>query len=112
MLVTSIHMALLIASGRLYHPKRTGSEQISHLLADDMLVFCRADRSSFKELNYWHLLETTYLNTGLSINRDKSRLLFSKGCKLKFKRRTLFHYWHFYWPSPYQILGASFETII
>jgi len=50
-----------------------------HYFADDMLIFCRANKASFKELN--HLLEMLHMNSGLDINRSKSKLFVSKGCK-------------------------------
>ena len=56
---------------------------ISHLLfADDMLVFCRADKSSIKELN--KIFDKLSFNTGLQVNREKSRAFFSKSCKHKY----------------------------
>ena len=46
-----------------------------------MLIFCRANKASFKEIN--HLFELLLLNAGLSINRSKSKLFVSQGCKHK-----------------------------
>ena len=67
----SIQMDLAMASGKLQPIKRSTSNHLSHLLfVDDMLIFCRANKSSLKELNY--LLASLQLNTGLTINRSKS----------------------------------------
>jgi hypothetical protein len=72
-------MELSTDVGFIQNFKREKSLQISHLLfADDMLVFCRANKKSFKGVN--DLLDKMGNNTGLSINRDKSKVYFSKGC--------------------------------
>ena len=48
----SVHMELSLASARLSPLKRVGVDQVSHLLfAEDMLIYCKVDKSSFKELN-------------------------------------------------------------
>ena len=78
----SIHMHLASESGRIHLLKRNEELHISHILfADDMLVFCRANKSSVLELN--RLLQKLYLNTGLLVNREKSKIYFSKSCKHK-----------------------------
>ena len=65
-----IHMHLAIESGKIKPLKRSEQFQISHLLfADDMLVFCRADKSSIKGLN--GIIKNLHLNTGLKVNRGK-----------------------------------------
>ncbi|XP_020266328.1 uncharacterized protein LOC109841800 [Asparagus officinalis] len=75
----SIGMELATISGNIQNFKTQQELQVSHILfADDMLVFCRANRSSFEGIN--NLLEAMALNTGLCINRKKSKLFFSKGC--------------------------------
>jgi hypothetical protein len=78
----SICMDLAVAKGTIEPLKRGVPNQISHLLfADDMLVFCRANKKSFRELN--KLFALLQLNTGLSINKEKTKVFFSKGCKRK-----------------------------
>ena len=78
----SISMDLAVAKGTIHPLKRGSPNQISHLLfADDMLVFCRADKKSLKELG--NLFDVLKCNTGLSINKEKSKVFFSKGCKHK-----------------------------
>ena len=52
-----------------------------HLFVDDMLIFCRANRSSLQGDNT--LLQDLSLNTGLAINRAKSKKILSKGCQDK-----------------------------
>ena len=55
---------------------------VSHLLfADDMLVHCKGDRKSAAGLN--NALHKFHLNTGLAINKQKSKAFFSKGCRDK-----------------------------
>ena len=52
---------------------------VSHLLiADDMLIFSKRTIASLKGVD--HILEQLARNTGLSINREKSKAVFSKGC--------------------------------
>ena len=52
---------------------------ISHLLfADDMLAYCKGDRTSAKGLNF--ALQELEWYTGLVINKEKSKAFFSKGC--------------------------------
>jgi len=55
---------------------------VSHLIsADDMLIFCKAHEKSFTIINTF--LDNLAMNTGLTINRGKSKLFLSKGCKEK-----------------------------
>ncbi|XP_020258784.1 uncharacterized protein LOC109835211 [Asparagus officinalis] len=78
----SIGMELAVISGKIQNFKTQHDLQVSHILfADDMLVFCRANKKSFEGIN--NLLDTMALNTGLCINRKKSKLYFSKGCNCK-----------------------------
>jgi hypothetical protein len=77
-----IHMELSNMKGSIQNFKKAKGLQISHLLfADDMLVFSRANVKSFKGINL--LLDSFANNTGLSVNKDKSRIYFSKGCSNK-----------------------------
>jgi len=79
--VMEFGMHLSTLSGNLKALRR-GEDNVTHLLfADDMLVFCRGHQNSVRTLNT--LLEDVHLNTGLQINRSKSRLFFSKGCTNK-----------------------------
>ena len=72
-------MHLAIESEKIKPLKRSEQFQISHLLfADDMLVFCRADKSSIKGLN--GIIKNLHLNTGLKVNRGKTKVYFSKSC--------------------------------
>ena len=72
-------MQLTTFSGRL-EPLKRGQDDVTHLLfADDMLLFCRGTKSSASELN--NLLEEFHLNTGLQVNKNKSKLYLSKSCK-------------------------------
>lgn len=76
----SIQMDLAVAKGEIHPLKRGVPNQISHLLfADDMLVFCRGHKQSLKNLDI--LFEKLQLNTGLAINKEKTKVFFSKGCK-------------------------------
>lgn len=78
----SIGMELASANGSIRSYKRNPKLQVTHLFfADDMLVFCNADRKSFEGFNA--LLHNLALNTGLVINRGKSRVFFSKGASNK-----------------------------
>jgi hypothetical protein len=75
----SIRMELANVEGKIQNFKRSQELQVSHLLfADDMLVFCRANKHSFDGLN--NLLSDLSHNTGLNINRSKSKVFFSTGC--------------------------------
>jgi len=74
-------MHLAILTGKIQLIKR-GTQEISHLLfADDMLVFCRGNTSSVTALN--SILEDMYLFAGLEMNKQKSKLFLSKGCRNK-----------------------------
>ena len=78
----SIYMHLASASEKIRPLKRSKQLHIPHILfAYDMLVFCRADKSSIKELN--GIIKNLHLNTGLMINRDKSKVYFSRSCRNK-----------------------------
>lgn len=67
-------------AGRFQQPKRSAPYQLSHLLfADDMLIFCKANKSSMQELN--NLLDILQWNAGLQINKSKSKMYVSKGTK-------------------------------
>jgi len=46
-----------------------------------MLVFCKGNKNSVSALN--SLLEDLFLNTGLEINKQTSKLFLSKGCSNK-----------------------------
>src|SRR5436190_4850978 len=62
------------------HPiKRNIQPIISHLLfADDILVFCRADKKSFQKLK--SILNEFQNFTGLAINSEKSTCFLSRAC--------------------------------
>ncbi|XP_020271020.1 uncharacterized protein LOC109846208 [Asparagus officinalis] len=80
----SVSMELATLTGNIQNIKKNKDLQVSHLLfADDMLVFCRANKRSFQGINY--LLESLANNTGLNINRKKSKVFFSRGCSNKTK---------------------------
>jgi len=71
----TLHMDLTTAAGRIRPVKRGSANYVSHLLfADDILVFCKANRASFQEIEL--LLQNLSLNTGLSINKAKSKGVF------------------------------------
>ena len=75
----SIHLQLAPESGRIKPLKRSDQLHINHLLfADDLLIFCKADNFSAHEFNI--LLERLHMNTGLRINKEKSKAFFSKSC--------------------------------
>jgi len=50
-------------------------------LADDMLVHCRGDRKSAAGLN--QALHKLHLFSGLTVNIQKGKAFFSRGCKEK-----------------------------
>ncbi|XP_020249670.1 uncharacterized protein LOC109827119 [Asparagus officinalis] len=78
----SIGMEIATISRNIQNFHKQQDLQISHILfADDMLVFCRANKKSFEGIN--NLLSSMELNTGLKINRSKSKIFFSKGCNNK-----------------------------
>jgi len=67
----SIKMQLAITS-RQIQPLKREQQDVTHLLfADDMLVFCKGNKNSVSALN--SLLEDLFLNTGLEINKQKSK---------------------------------------
>jgi len=60
---------------------------ITHLLfADDLLIFSKGDLSSLKKID--RILELLVENTGLSINREKRKIFFGKGCLKKEKLKN------------------------
>jgi len=105
----SIHMHLATESGRIHPLKRNVELHVSHLLfADDMLVFYRADKSSVHELN--KLLEQLHLNTGLQVNRGKSKIYFSKSCKYKNELASILGVPISSFPTKY--LGLPFDYLL
>ena len=79
----SIQMEIFAAFGKFKPIKRTpGGGVIAHLLfADDMLIFTKSNACSIKAED--SLLDLLSINTGLSINKERSKIFFSKGCKRK-----------------------------
>lgn len=76
----SIQMELSMAAGRIKPIKRGMDSSFSHLLfADDMLIFCKGNKESLREVNI--LLAKLSHNTGLSINKSKSKIFFSRGAQ-------------------------------
>ena len=76
---------------------------VSHLLfADDMLVYCKGDEKSTYGLN--DALQNLELYTGLAINKDKSKVFFSKGCKHKESIESILGVCI---DSPNQVFGSS-----
>jgi len=71
-------MDLAIAKKAISPIERNAQVQVSHLLFADMLIFCHADKQSMQHVSY--LLGELELNTDLAINKQKSRIYFSKGC--------------------------------
>jgi len=95
----SIIMELSMHWGKI-NPIKRGKLEVSHLLfADDILFFCEGDEKSAKGLT--ELLEQFRLNTGLVINKNKSKAFFSKGC------RDHGYIGHSSWEFPHKILWAS-----
>ena len=77
----SIGMTLSAVFGKL-QPLKRGQEGITHLFfADDVLVFCKENTGSAK--THSKLLEDLHLNIGLQMNKNKSKLYLSEGCKCK-----------------------------
>jgi len=72
----SISMDLSVLTTKL-KPIEEGYEDVTYLFADDVLVFCKADKSSVKGLN--DILQKLQLNTCLEINKQKSKVFFSEG---------------------------------
>ena len=107
---SSIHMQLAIVSDRIQPLKRSVQLHISYLLfADDLLVFCRADRSSIKELIA--LLEKLHLNTDLRVNRDKSKAYLSKSYINKIELATIFRVSSSTLPAKYLEIPLSISYI-
>ncbi|XP_020250145.1 uncharacterized protein LOC109827551 [Asparagus officinalis] len=104
----SISMEVATISGKIQNIKKNHNLQVSHLLfADDMLVFCRANRNSFEGIN--NLLESLTLYIGLSINKSKSRIFFSKGCRNKDVLSSFMGISRGYLPVKYLGLPLSFN---
>ena len=75
----SIHLELEIASGNIHAIKKSHVTYVSHLLfAGDLLIFARADKMSFTYID--KILQFMALNTGLKVNKDKSKIFFGKSC--------------------------------
>jgi len=51
------------------------------LFADDLLIFTKGSVVSIKKIN--NILDMLAKNTGVLINKDKSKIFFSKGCSNK-----------------------------
>jgi len=71
-----------MASGRIKPSRRNYELVISHLLfADDMLIFCKGDKHSASGIcDSLHKLQ---LFTGLTMNKQKIKLFFSKEARIK-----------------------------
>jgi len=62
--------------------KRIDRTNASHILfANDMLVFCKGNKQSANPIS--ELLEELRLFTGLTLNKQKSKVFFSQGCRDK-----------------------------
>jgi len=78
----SIHRDLSLAAGKVKAKKRGTDGHVSHLLFGyDLLIFTKGSAASIKKIN--NILEMLAQNTGLLINKDKSKIIFSKGCSNK-----------------------------
>ena len=78
----SIHLELAIEGGKIHPIRKSQCDYVSHLLfADDLLIFTRADKGSFKNID--KLLQILALNTGQTVNKEKSRIFFGKSCQNK-----------------------------
>lgn len=78
----SIHLELALEAGKIHPIRRRQKQHVSHLLfADDLLLITRADMSSFRNVD--SLLQKLSLNTGLYINKGKSKVYFANSCHNK-----------------------------
>ena len=78
----SITMDIATAFGQIKPSRKNDQLVVSRLLfADDMLVFSKGDKTSASGIN--ESLKKLHQYTGLTINRDKCKVSFSKGCKNK-----------------------------
>ena len=84
----SLHLEVAIASGKIHPVRKANQNYVSRLFfADDLLIFTRADKGSFK--NIYKFLQNLSFNTGLSVNKNKSRVYFSKSCHNKDELKDL-----------------------
>jgi len=75
-------MDITLASGAIKPLRRNDKLVISNLLfVDDLLVLCKGDTHSAKGIIV--ALEKLQQYTSLAINKQKSKVFFSKGCKNK-----------------------------
>jgi len=75
-------MELALAAGCIKPLKRVDMHNVSHILfADEMLVFCQGHKESAQGVD--NLLVKLKLYTWLAINKLKSKVFLSKGCKHK-----------------------------
>ncbi|XP_020243282.1 uncharacterized protein LOC109821509 [Asparagus officinalis] len=97
----SVSMELATLIGKIQNIKKNKDLQVSHLLfADDMLVFCRANKRSFQGINI--LLDSLANNTGLNINRSKRRLELIKS--ILFSTTA-------YWYSVYKLPQSTIQSL-
>jgi len=74
----SISMDIALAFGVISPLKRSSPLLVSHLLfTDDMFVLCKGDIKSAEGLN--EMLQKLELNAGLTVNKSKCKVYFSKG---------------------------------
>ena len=74
----SLCMDIALASGRILSIRRGPHNYVTHLFADDILVFIKTNKSASTEIK--HVLCDLEVKTGLSFNESKSKIFFSKSC--------------------------------
>jgi len=103
-------MELSIVAGKISPLHRGQAAYESHLLfADDLLLFTKANKGSFTEINF--LLQKLACNIGLSINREKSKCYFSKSCRNKASLKACLDIPEGYIPSKYLGIPLSINYL-
>ena len=70
-----IQLELAVEAGEIHPIRKANQSYVSHLLfADDLLIFTKADELKYLE----KILMNLKLNTGLAVNKDKSRIFLAE----------------------------------
>ena len=106
----SINLELSTGSGKIQPFKRGTQSYVSHLLfADDLLMFSKANQRSFKKID--KIVNAFAFSTGLSVNKAKSKIFFSKTCHHKSALSRLLSIPEGYLPCKYLGLPISINYL-
>ena len=95
----SLCMDIPLASGRISSIRRGPHNYVTHLFADDILVFIKTNKSASTEIK--HVLCDLEVKTGLSFIESKSKIFFSKSCSNRSLIKNILGFSEGSFPSKY-----------